>query len=117
MRPLDDDLLPADVAAALAPLDSLSDADLWEVARTSRLSPAAAAHLAEENLWLACPVCNGFKGDRIEALDPLTGDVVVLFNPRQHLWREHFIWTEAGDHVIGRTSRGVAESGFHPRLG
>ena len=44
-----DDALPADVAAALAPLDSLSDADLWEVARTSHLSPAAAAHLEELN--------------------------------------------------------------------
>ncbi len=44
-----DDALPADVAAALAPLDSLSDADLWEVARTRRLSPAAAAHLEELN--------------------------------------------------------------------
>jgi len=72
------------------------------------LPEARGGPTVEENLWLACPVCNGFKGDRVEALDPVTGDVVVLFNPRQHPWREHFIWTEVGDYVIGQTSIGRA---------
>jgi 5-methylcytosine-specific restriction endonuclease McrA len=27
----------------------------------------------ESNLWLACPLCNGHKSDKIEALDPQTG--------------------------------------------
>ncbi len=27
---------------------------------------------ARENLWLACPRCNDFKGDRVEAPDPVT---------------------------------------------
>lgn len=31
---------------------------------------------AEENLWLACSDCNGFKGDRVAALDPMTGESV-----------------------------------------
>jgi len=44
----------------------------------------------EGNLWLACRMCNGFKGDRTHGLDPLTGEEVGLFNPRQHVWAEHF---------------------------
>ena len=27
----------------------------------------------EENLWLACRMCNGFKGTQTHARDPLTG--------------------------------------------
>ena len=46
---IDDEPLPADVAAALAPLETLPDDALWEVARSSRLSPAAAAHLEDLN--------------------------------------------------------------------
>jgi len=37
----------------------------------------------ELNLWLACPLCNAHKGDRITALDANTGEIVRLFNPRQ----------------------------------
>jgi hypothetical protein len=43
----DDEALPADVVSALASLDTLSDDALWETARDSHLSPAAAAHLEE----------------------------------------------------------------------
>lgn len=46
---LDDDTLPADVAAALAPLATMSNDALWETSRDSHLSPAAAAHLEELN--------------------------------------------------------------------
>jgi 5-methylcytosine-specific restriction endonuclease McrA len=28
----------------------------------------------EANLWLACPICNGHKSDKIRAPDPVTGD-------------------------------------------
>ena len=47
---LDDGSLPADVTAALAPLDTMTDEALRQVARDSHLSPAAAAHLEELNL-------------------------------------------------------------------
>ncbi len=47
--PLDDVSLPADVAAAVAALDTMPDTALWETARTSHLSPAAAAHFEELN--------------------------------------------------------------------
>ena len=44
-----DDGLPPKVSAALAPLDTMPHDALREVARTSRLSPAAAALLEELN--------------------------------------------------------------------
>jgi len=46
---LDEPALPADVASAVAALDTMPDGALWETARTSRLSPAAAAHFEELN--------------------------------------------------------------------
>jgi len=36
----------------------------------------------ESNLWLSCSLCNRYKGTQTQAADPLTGDVVPLFNPR-----------------------------------
>ena len=62
----------------------------------------------EENLWLACSLCNDHKSDRIAALDHVTGEVVRLFNPRNQLWYEHFAWTEAGDYIAGLTPVGRA---------
>ena len=35
----------------------------------------------ETNLWLACPICNGHKSDKTEAMDPVTGQAVSLFIP------------------------------------
>lgn len=34
------------------------------------------------NLALACFYCNRFKGTDIASIDPLTGAIVPLFNPR-----------------------------------
>ncbi len=62
----------------------------------------------EDNLWLACSLCNDHKGDRVAALDPHTGEIVRLFNPRYQLWHEHFEWTPAGDRIIGLTATGRA---------
>jgi len=42
------------------------------------------------NLVLACFDCNRFKGSDIASLDPLTGELVALFNPRTLRWTEHF---------------------------
>lgn len=62
----------------------------------------------EDNLWLACPLCNGHKGVQTHGIDPVTEDHVPLFNPRQKTWREHFRWIEAGTHIIGSTPIGRA---------
>lgn len=45
---------------------------------------------AMDNLALACFDCNRFKGSDIASLDPGTGDLVALFNPRTQRWNEHF---------------------------
>jgi len=43
-----------------------------------------------ENLALACFDCNRFKGTDIASVDPVTGQVVHLFNPRTQTWSDHF---------------------------
>jgi hypothetical protein len=45
-----------------------------------------------ENLALACIDCNRFKGPNIAGLDPESGEVVRLFDPRRDVWMEHFVW-------------------------
>jgi hypothetical protein len=62
----------------------------------------------EENLWLACRMCNNFKGTQTHAVDPLTGRRVRLFNPRKQRWSRHFLWSADGTQVIGWTAAGRA---------
>lgn len=62
----------------------------------------------EDNLWLACPTCNETKGGRISAVDPDTGLIVRLFDPRHQRWRDHFIWEDAGEIIAGITPEGRA---------
>src|SRR5215469_12872128 len=59
-----------------------------------------------ENLALACPRCNRHKGANLTGIDPMTGRVVALFNPRIDPWLEHFRWQEA--FVLGITPVGRA---------
>lgn len=44
----------------------------------------------EDNLALACKLCNTFKGSDIASIDPKTNQITPLFNPRQDNWQEHF---------------------------
>lgn len=62
----------------------------------------------EENLWLACRLCNLQKSDQTEAQDPLTGQRVHLFNPRVQFWWDHFMWSQDGTLIIGLTPIGRA---------
>lgn len=62
----------------------------------------------ETNLWLACPLCNRYKGDKTTAVDPETGETVPLFNPRTQIWSRHFRWTEDGLRIVGLTPIGRA---------
>lgn len=62
----------------------------------------------EENLWLACRMCNGFKGTQTYARDPISGRRVRVFNPRRQRWSRHFMWSEDGTRLIGRTACGRA---------
>jgi hypothetical protein len=58
------------------------------------------------NLALACALCNLNKGSDLTSLDPLTGEVVRLFDPRRNRWAEHFDWV--GLRIVGRTPTGRA---------
>jgi hypothetical protein len=60
------------------------------------------------NLALACYRCNDFKGARLDAPDPWSGERVSLFNPCAQDWHEHFEWTTEGLHITGRTPAGRA---------
>lgn len=60
------------------------------------------------NLALACSGCNGRKYNRLEAVDPISGDNVPLFHPRQQRWDEHFVWSRDFIQIIGLTDIGRA---------
>jgi hypothetical protein len=62
----------------------------------------------EENLWLACSLCNDYKGGQINAVDPLTRRTARLFNPRRQVWREHFCWSVDGTYIEGLMPTGRA---------
>lgn len=62
----------------------------------------------EANLWLACALCNGYKGTQTHHVDPATDEHVMLFNPRIQRWTEHFCWSENGVEVVGITGCGRA---------
>ncbi|MEK0194876.1 HNH endonuclease signature motif containing protein [Microcoleus anatoxicus] len=51
----------------------------------------------ESNLALFCSICNKNKGSDIASIDPETGEVVRLYNPRKDRWADHFqLQTESG---------------------
>ncbi|MBI4674788.1 MAG: HNH endonuclease [Chloroflexi bacterium] len=62
----------------------------------------------ENNLWVACPLCNSRKSDRIEGLDPESGAMVRFYNPRVDVWSENFEWIESGAIINGKTDIGRA---------
>lgn len=73
------------------------------------IMPQSLGGLTEEaNLWLACSLCNSHQGDRIAALDPPTGVIVRLFDPRNLTWCDHFAWTLDGLGIVGLTAIGRA---------
>lgn len=43
-----------------------------------------------ENLALSCLPCNRHKGSDLTSIDPQTGEITRLFNPRLDVWTEHF---------------------------
>lgn len=46
---------------------------------------------AAHNLCLSCYWCNSYKGSDISSVDWAYGEAIVgLFNPRKHLWSDHF---------------------------
>jgi hypothetical protein len=57
-----------------------------------------------DNLALACPFCNRAKGCDIASIDPLSGTLTPLFNPRTQEWSDHFAFD--GAMIVPRTAVG-----------
>ena len=57
-----------------------------------------------DNLALACPLCNRYKGSDLGSLDPETGQLTPFFNPRTQAWHDHFGFD--GAKIIPRSAEG-----------
>ncbi|MCK6621902.1 MAG: HNH endonuclease [Calditrichaceae bacterium] len=69
---------------------------------------AAGGRTIESNLWLACALCNSYKGARTHGIDPTTSQSIPLYNPRVQNWFDHFTWSADGLSIIGTTPCGRA---------
>jgi hypothetical protein len=66
----------------------------------------------ENDLALACVRCNRYKGPNLSGIDPESGRLTRLFNPRSDVWSKHFAWKGAslsGRTAIGRTTIAVLQ--------
>jgi len=61
-----------------------------------------------DNLALACRRCNERRYNFIAGFDEVTKAIVPLFNPRQQVWSEHFMWSADGREILGITPIGRA---------
>jgi hypothetical protein len=60
-----------------------------------------------ENLALACLRCNLHKGTNLTGMDPETGKVTILFNPRLDAWSDHFVLSAlSAGFIVGLTPIG-----------
>ena len=58
----------------------------------------------EDNLALSCFGCNVHKGPNLSGVDPETGEIASLYDPRRDRWADHFEWQ--GAVLLGRTRTG-----------
>ncbi len=57
-----------------------------------------------ENIALACFHCNRHKGSDLGSVDPETGSLTPLYNPRAQKWSEHFLLQ--GVVIVPRSAEG-----------
>lgn len=72
-----------------------------------------------DNLALSCFFCNSFKGPNLAGVDPRTGKVTRLFNPRLDRWHDDFRWNGAtleGRTAVGRTTIEVLRINRHDAI-
>ena len=63
---------------------------------------------AEENLAYSCQGCNNHKYSHTDGFDPVTGELVPLFHPREQRWDQHFAWSADYTLIHGLTPTGRA---------
>jgi hypothetical protein len=76
-------------------------------------------HSKPENLAYACLYCNSYKGPNLAGVDPVTEQIVRLFNPRKDKWAHHFEWQGAwlrGLSAEGRVTIQVLNINAHEAL-
>lgn len=61
-----------------------------------------------ENLAYSCQGCNNHKYNKTVAADPGSGELVPIYNPRIHIWLDHFEWRDDFTQVEGTTAIGRA---------
>src|SRR5271156_1092892 len=83
--------VPADISVFTFPLDHI-------------IAQQHGGETTFENLALSCPHDNYHKGPNIAGLDPETGRLTRLFNPRRQRWSAHFAWN--GPLLVGKTAIG-----------
>lgn len=74
---------------------------------------------SEENRALACSYCNAHKAVNLAGIDPETGKVTALYNPRIQDWAEHFAMDGAAIHGrtdVGRTTARVLRMNDETRV-
>lgn len=59
-----------------------------------------------ENLALACGFCNRHKDPNLSGVEPESGSIATLFDPRKDRWTEHF--RRNGLEIVGITPTGRA---------
>jgi 5-methylcytosine-specific restriction endonuclease McrA len=57
-----------------------------------------------ENLAWACDRCNAFKGPNLASIDPQSGRIINLYDPRNDIWDDHF-------EMINGTIQGISPCG------
>lgn len=60
------------------------------------------------NLAYACLACNNHKYAHISAIDPVSGVLSSLYNPRSDAWEHHFCWSDDYSILTGLTPTGRA---------
>lgn len=73
------------------------------------ITPRSRGGISElSNLALSCQDCNNRKYTSVEAIDPVTGETVPLYHPRQQPWTDHFTWNQDYTLILGLTPTGRA---------
>ncbi len=60
------------------------------------------------NLAYSCLACNSHKYISTKALDPVSGIIYPLYNPRTDTWASHFRWSVDYTQILGITPTGRA---------
>lgn len=94
-----------DMCAYCQTAESLTVA-IFEIEHIEPLSVGGETVL--NNLCLACPTCNRYKGTYQLAVDPQTDERVPIFHPNKQNWFDHFVWGANNAEIIGLTSTGRA---------